>query len=458
MRKALRPMARVPRNKGSYTPRRGGTFQVKYPLGWCEEKKRYDECREDVASEAEAIALIKEINDFVYHGGSAAEVPGWRQGVKVEDKASLLTVSQFSEEFDSLRKRQNKFEDRTLQSDKECFARIEPYIGALRISKVTTRDIDEALASLASNGPDNLTGRVYSGTTRQKTYSYLSMLFSKALDYGYIQVNPMLKATKPERDTKEKKSLSAEEAQALFAQIVSEPLSARPVGLLICMSCGLRESEVLALTWRDYKSGFISVNKSLVRERQAYKATKNGEERSVPCIPPLIAVLDDWKQIQAEWFKEQGLEWSEGAPIVNSSVGNHLLQRSFAKWFAKERLRYPIPDDFTIHELRHTFVTLESHAGVDSRTLREMSGHKTEQAFATYTHTNEEQMQKAAFQLGTILSPDETAVKCANCKLWTVAPGDATKGACWANPGEGLEITSAVSKCTKSKFAMRMAQ
>lgn len=103
-------------------------------------------------------------------------------------------------------------------------------------------------------------------------------------------------------------------------------------------------------------------------------------------------------------------------------------------------------------------MTLESHAGVDSRTLREMSGHKTEQAFATYTHTNEEQMQKAAFQLGTILSPDETAVKCANCKLWTVAPGDATKGACWANPGEGLEITSAVSKCTKSKFAMRMAQ
>ena len=337
-------------------------------------------------SEAEAIALIKQINDFVYHGGSVAEIPSWRQGIKVEDESSLLTVSGFAEEFDSLRKRQSKFEDRTPQSDKECFARIEPYIGALRISEVTTRDIDEALASLASNGPDNLTGRVYSGTTRQKTYSYLSMLFSKALDYGYIQVNPMLKAMKPERDTKEKRSLGAEEAQALFAQIVSEPLSARPVGLLICMSCGLLESEVLALTWRDFKSGFISVNKSLVRERQAHKATKNDEERSVPCIPPLIAVLDDWKQIQTEWFKEQGLEWTEGAPIVNSSVGNHLLQRSFTKWFAKERLRYPIPDDFTIHGLRHTFVTLESHAGVDSRTLREMSGHKTEQAFATYTH------------------------------------------------------------------------
>ena len=87
-----------------------------------------------------------------------------------------------------------------------------------------------------------------------------------------------------------------------------------------------------------------------------------------------------------------------------------------------------------------------------------MSGHKSEQAFATYTHTNQEQMQKAALQLGAILSPDETAVKCANCKLWTVSPGDATKGACWANPGEGLEITLAVSKCTKSKFAMRMTR
>lgn len=125
----------------------------------------------------------------------------------------------------------------------------------------------------------------------------------------------MLKATKPSRDTKEKKFLSAEEAQALFRQIVSEPLSARPIGVLICLSCGLRESEMLALTWNDYSSGCMSITKSLVREKQAYKATKNGEERLVPCPPPLISVLDDWKWAQQKWFEQRGLQWSESCPI-----------------------------------------------------------------------------------------------------------------------------------------------
>lgn len=161
-------MTRVPRNKGSYSQRKGGTVQVKYPMGWNETKKKYDEYREDVPSEAEAISLIKEINDFVYHGGNPAEVPSWRKGVKAEEEAVSLTVSEFAEEFDSLRRRQNKFEPRTLQSDKERFARVKPYIGDLRLTEVATRDIDEALASMASEGPDNLAGHRYSGTTCQK--------------------------------------------------------------------------------------------------------------------------------------------------------------------------------------------------------------------------------------------------------------------------------------------------
>ena len=49
-------MTTVPRNKGSYSQRKGGSFQVKYPLGWNESKKKYDEYREDVSSEDEAMA------------------------------------------------------------------------------------------------------------------------------------------------------------------------------------------------------------------------------------------------------------------------------------------------------------------------------------------------------------------------------------------------------------------
>ena len=452
-------MTRVHRNKGSYTLRKNGiSCQVKFPLGWSEEKKKYDEYREDVSSEAEAIALIKEINDFVYHGGNPKEVPAWRKGIQIEEAAATITVSGFAKEFSMIREKQKQVEERTIQSDRECFARIEPYIGNMLLTVVSAHDIDTAFASMRSTGPENLNGYAYSGTTLQKTYAYLSMLFDKAVDYDYISKNPMSKVERPKRDTAEKRALSPEEAQALFSYISSRPLAAKPVGVLLCLSCGLRLSEMLALKWSDYSGGSLSVNKSLQREKQAFKSTKNGESRIVPCPPPLIVLLNDWKKQQQTWFESWGLKWASDTPIVNSKVGNHILQRSFGRWFAVARESYPIPNDFTVHGLRHTYVTLLNRdCGIDARTTRSMSGHKSEQAFATYTHTNEEWQRKAAFELGCIIAPDDDEARCQNCKYWTMSPNDATKGVCWANK-DGVVVTNSIDQCIVDSFSMRIQQ
>ena len=430
---------------------------MKYPLGWSEDKKKYDEYREEVGSEAEAIALIKEINDFVYHGADPAEVPSWRAGKKAEESCAAMTVSEFAEEFIDTRERQRKVEARTIESDRECFRRIEPYIGKKLITAVTARDIDLAYARMRSDGPDNLGGRAYSGTTLQKTHAFLSMMFGKAVDYDYIAKNPMAKVERPRRDTPEKRELTQEQAQALYDAIVGEPLEAKPVGVLLCMFCGLRMSEMLALKWSDYSNGAVAVTKSLVRERQAFKSTKNGEARVVPCPPPLIEALAEWRERQRAWYAGCGLEWSEDAPIVNSRVGNHTLQRSFGKWFAEARKRYPVPDDFTVHGLRHTFVTfLDRDCQVDTTTTKSMSGHKDEAAFHTYTHTNDEWRRKAAVALGGMIAPDPDSARCLNCKLWTMSPLDATKGACWAD-ADAPAVTGAVEPCARERFAMRMS-
>lgn len=98
---------------------------------------------------------------------------------------------------------------------------------------------------------------------------------------------------------------------------------------------------------------------------------------------------------------------------------------------------------------------LNRDCGIDPRTTRSMSGHKSEQAFAIYTHTNEEWQRKAAFQLGSIIAPDDEEIRCQNCKLWTVSPSDATKGACWANEKGELAVTGAVERCVTGKFSMK---
>lgn len=450
-------MATVPRNKGSYTLRKNGAFQVKFPLGWSDEKKKYDEYREDCASEAEAIALIKAINDFVYHGGDVTEVPVWRSGEKAEETSSALTVEQFAEEFTAMRENQHKVEPRTIESDRECFSRIRPYIGKKLLGAVTPHDIDSAYAHMRSTGPDNLGGHAYSGTTLQKTHAFLSMLFGKAVDYEYVAKNPLDKVERPKRDTAEKVSLTPEQAQSVFRRATDNPLEAKTVGMLLCLGCGLRISEMLALKWEDYSNGAISVNKSLEKNKQSFKGTKTGENRVVPCPPPLIAALQDWQSDQKAWYEDKGLAWSKNVPIVHSRVGNHILQRSYEKWFAAVKQSYGMPQNFTVHGFRHTYVTLLNRdCGIDPRTTRSLSGHKSEQAFAIYTHTDAEWQRKAACELGAIIAPDDETMRCQNCKLWTMSPRDATKGACWANDDDVVMVTDSLMTCSTGSFATKI--
>lgn len=433
-------MATVPRNKGSYTRRRSGTgWQVKYPTGWSEKKKKYDEYREDVPTEAEAIALIKAINDYIYHGGDVSGIAEWRKARKGKKKAEGITVSEFAAEYLDMKEKGHGVQPRTVQSDRTCLKRVEPYIGKIPLRAVTAYDLDDMYARMRSCDGDNLVGKPYSGTTVQKTHTFLKMLFNKAIDYDYIEKNPCSGTSAPKRDTKEKVALTADQAKALVSVIEGEPIAAKPIGVLIALFCGLRLSEMLALTWEDYANGAISVTKSLMQDKQGYKSTKTGETRRVPCPGPLIAELDVWRNVQKAWFKEHGLKWGGKSPIVNSRVGNHVLQRTYIRWFKEAKRGYSLPSDFTFHGLRHTYVTLLNRdCHVDERTARSMSGHKTSQA---------------ADGLGMLLSPDPDMRLCMNCRWWSASPVDATRGVCWGRGGERVVVTASTAKCANGEFS-----
>ena len=98
-------MTTIPRNKGSYRPRKSGRYQIRYPLGWNDVKKKYDDYREEVDSEPEAIALLKQINDYVYHGGLASDVPAWRKAQKDGAVDKGKTLDEFAAAFMGLRKK-----------------------------------------------------------------------------------------------------------------------------------------------------------------------------------------------------------------------------------------------------------------------------------------------------------------------------------------------------------------
>ena len=449
-------MTTIPRNKGSYSLRKSGRYQIRYPLGWSDAKKKYDDYREETDSEPEAIALLKQINDYVYHGGVASDVPAWRKAQKEGAVDKGKTLDEFAAAFMDLRKKRGELAERTLSSDKSCYQRVSPYLGSKPLREITPFDIECAYANMKSGGRSNLNGRAYSGTTVQKSHAFLNQIMERALDYGIIDKNPCDKVKSTKRDTPEKQALDALGARALYRFITSEDLTPRSVGVLIGLFCGLRLSEMLALQWSDYNGGVISVTKSLVKDKQEFKSTKNEDTRDVPCPAALIAVLEEWKGLQRDWYSDNELRWSRSAPIVQSKVGNHILQRSYGRWFESARLRYPIPNDFGYHCLRHTYVTLMvTDVKTDEETARSLSGHRAMQSLQTYVHTDSAHLKQAVKSYGELVAPSGGLACCANCKRWTPSPDDYAKGACWANDSK-IDVTYASNKCDKGKFMRGM--
>lgn len=141
-------MSTVPRNKGSYNMRANGHYQVKYPTGFHEATGRYEAYREEVPTEAEAISLIKSINDFVYHGGAAADIPAFRHRAVVENEADTVTFAAFARDFIEDRRKQRNVSERTIADDEGHVRRIDPYLGDCPVSELTAKDIDELYSGL----------------------------------------------------------------------------------------------------------------------------------------------------------------------------------------------------------------------------------------------------------------------------------------------------------------------
>ena len=403
---------KIPNCKGSVSKRNDcEKWIIKYPLGWNAEKNVYDYYQESLPSQPDAILALKDINEFIYFGGAKTKksITIMRKNKQIEElqgkEEALISFTEFATDYTNLRYEQNQISNRTYEAYLIVIKRIDPYIGHLPLVSIKTKDIDEMYRLMKNPTLNkNPKGKPHSGTTIQKTHAVLSIIFNHAVDYQLIDINPAQKAQKPKNDTKEKEVLTLTQVQNLYARIISTELTSFSIGLLIGLLTGVRLSEMLALTWKDYSKQTLHIHASLERDSQVLKDTKTGEERYISCPSILVDALNKWQAQQKKYFNNTlHLTWSKSAPIVNSRWGTFKTQSNYRRWLTNHRKDYDLPDNFHYHELRHTYVTLlYRDCGVDEKTTRELSGHKSI-AFQRYTHTDDEWRRKATNKLNDII-------------------------------------------------------
>mgnify|MGYP006272631723 FL=1 len=134
--------------------------------------------------------------------------------------------------------------------------------------------------------------------------------------------------------------------------------------------CGLRISEALGLTGRDWPFG-----------ESLRIAGKGGRTRLVPVIPAAAEAVGAYLSLCPH-------PRAAGAPLFRGARGGALNPRLVQRASAHARAQLGLPATATPHALRHSFATHLLSAGGDLRAIQELLGHASLSTTQGYTEVD----------------------------------------------------------------------
>lgn len=185
----------------------------------------------------------------------------------------------------------------------------------------------------------------------------------------------VLRTTLPQKEDKEMRIPTDAEVKALLEYTKGGPYE---IFFKLAASCGLRRSEIYAITGSDVQGNILTINKACVLDEDGnkiIKTTKTTSSTRTLYIPQDIA----------DAIKEKGYAVKGMPDSVTSFMDDYCRDNK-------------IEPKFTVHSLRHYFVSTLSDKGISDENIIKLSGHKTDYVMKrVYRHAkNVEQAKQEA--------------------------------------------------------------
>ena len=259
------------------------------------------------------------------------------------------------------------------------------------LEDITPHDIAAAYAAIRGS-------RDWSGTTMRGAHQSLVRIFRAAKDEGLIKESPMLGVDAPRLDTGEKRALTPMEAKTLLDKL--NPTENQQLAVSLILRCGLRRGEVCGLEWRDIED-VIHVRRDNTKS--------NAGVRDIPLDEETVDMLEKRRQLVSSYLEAVGDKLRPGDKVVCGLDGRPLTKNALRLWWNRHRANYGL-DGWTLHELRHTFLTNLAQAGVHPSVMKKLAGHASMQTtMLIYTHVHNEDAKDAISALNDL----RCAAKCA---------------------------------------------
>lgn len=236
---------------------------------------------------------------------------------------------------------------------------------------------------------DIKTEKNYAKETIKKHRNCLSAILSSAKKQGLIEDNyASPEYLEPIRGYKEEMIiLNEEEAKLLMKELDKEPDPRKKISLIIVLLMGIRRGELAGLEWKDidFENKTMTIQRTSYRDKGGTTYTKEPKtEKSKRCITmpnKLIGYLLEYR----DWWNNRksilNLAWKNSDRLLLSDDGRIVCPTMYVKWLKRISDNLDIPK-VTLHSLRHTNITLQMIAGVDTKTVSTRAGH----ARASTTH------------------------------------------------------------------------
>src|SRR3954465_11529016 len=177
----------------------------------------------------------------------------------------------------------------------------------------------------------------------------------------------------------------------------------------VALALGLRQSEALALQWKDIDllTGTLTVRRSVHRVRGGgliYEEPKTRRSQRTLALPmPLVAERHRHKAVQTGERMLAGSEWEDEDLVFAQPNGRPIDKKvDYKQW--RNLLRQAGVRHVRLHDGRHTAATLLLSEGVHPRVVMELLGHsQMRTTMDIYSHVMPALAREAADRMGAVL-------------------------------------------------------
>jgi integrase len=342
------------RGEGGVYQRADGRWEARLDLGWHDGKRR----RRSFFGHTRAEAV----------GKLRAAQARTDKGLPVGDQRT--TVAQLLDRWLDLQVHSGTKSDKTVENYEWAIAHLRRGLGRIRLADLSADHVDDFLFARASTG--------MARNSMLRLRAVLSMALDFAVRRDLVARNVAKMTTTPAGPMRQSRALTPAQATAVLEAARSERFEAAFVTMLML---GLRPGECLGLAWAnvDLDRGELRIVQAVkrVRSRPVLGTLKTaGSRRTLAAPAPVVEALRAHRARQAAERLAAGERWTDNGMVFANTIGGLVDPARFGRAFAKVTERAGL-GHWHPHELRHSFVSLASYAGVREEDVADVVGHVT---------------------------------------------------------------------------------